>query len=159
MSKTVKGRVQAVSLKPKKDYYGICIDDNWYNGSGDLQQNVEEAEVELTVKENTGFFIDIEEINIIEEDSEDDAQSRGSEPVSQGEREKSDDRTKTSSNTPMSERQAAIQANSMTKTAAEIVAEHEDVSDGEYIDKVSTLANGLNQISSNIREENLENEN
>lgn len=155
MSKTVRGRVQAVSLKPKKDYYGICIDDEWYNGSGDLKQNLKEAEVELEVKENTEDFIDIENYDIIEEDSEDDEQGRGSNPAN-GERESSNSRSKTSSSTSMSERQASIQANSMTKTAAEIVAEHGDVHDGEFIEEVSSVAHGLNEISSSIREENLE---
>lgn len=156
MSKTVKGSVQAVSLKPKKDYYGVCIDDEWYNGSGDLEQNLEEAEVELEVKENSEDFIDIENYDIIEEDSEDDEQGRGSNPAN-GERESSNSQSKTSSNnTSMSERQASIQAQSMTKTAAEIVAEHGDVGDGEFIEEVSTVAHGLNEISSDIKEENLE---
>jgi len=154
MSKTVKGRVQAVSLKPKKDYYGICIDDKWYNGSGDLEENIEEAEVKLEVKENTEDFIDIKNYNILEEDSQD-AQRR--EPSNAGTGSgSSDSGPKTSSTTRMSERQASIQANSMTKTAAEIVAEYKEVDEGEFIEEVSKVAHGLNEISSDIREENLE---
>jgi len=155
MSKTVKGRVQAVSLKPKKDYYGICIDDTWYNGNGDLEQNLEEAEVKLEVKENSEDFIDIKNYDILEEDSQD-AQRRDNSDAGSGSG-SSDSGTKTSSTTTsMSERQASIQANSMTKTAAEIVAEHGDVDDGEFIEEISKVAHGLNEISSSIREENLE---
>jgi len=153
MSKTVKGRVQAVSLKPKKDYYGIYIDDTWYNGSGDLEENIEEAEVKLEVKENSEDFIDIKNYDVLEEDSQD-AQRR--EPSNAGSGGESNSGPKTSSTTTMSERQASIQANSMTKTAAEIVAEHGDVDDGEFIEEVSKVAHGLNEISSDIREENLE---
>ena len=39
---------------------------------------------------------------------------------------------------------------------AEIVAEHREVDDGEFIEEVSKVAHGLNEISSSIREENLE---
>jgi len=154
MSKTVKGRVQAVSLKPKKDYYGICIDDTWYNGSGDLKENIEEAEVKLEVKKNSENFIDIKNYDILEEDSQD-AQRRDNSNAGSGGESNSGPKT-SSTTTSMSERQASIQANSMTKTAAEIVAEHGDVDDGEFIKEVSTLAHGLNEISSDIREENLE---
>jgi len=154
MSKRVKGRVQAVSLKPKKDYYGICIDDTWYNGNGDLKENIKEAEVKLEVKENSEDFIDIKNYDILEEDSQD-AQRRDNSNAGSGGESNSSPKT-SSTTTSMSERQASIQANSMTKTAAEIIAEHGDVDDGEFIEEVSTLAHGLNEISSDIREENLE---
>jgi len=155
MSKTVKGKVQTTSDKDSKDFFGICIDDDWYNGPDSLEKDLEGETVELTVDPEADF-LDIEEIDIIEEDSEDDEQGRGSNPAN-GERESSNSRSKTSSTTTsMSERQASIQANSMTKTAAEIVAEHTEVNNGEFIEEVSKMAHGLNQISSDIREENLE---
>jgi len=160
MSKTISGRVQAVSLKPKKDYYGVCIDDEWYNGSGDLEQNLEEAEVELEVKKNTEDFIDIENYDIIEEDSEGDEQGRGSNPAN-GERESSDSRSKTSST--QVPRQISIEAQSMVGKAIDNAEYSYNENPKKHIDEVDQRSQAYNNIKEdrikeimNKREENLE---
>jgi len=157
MSKTVKGRVQAVSLKPKKDYYGICIDNTWYNGSGDLEENIEEAEVKLEVKENSEDFIDIKNYDILEEDSGDAQRRDSSNAASGGE---SDSGPKTSSTTTsMSERQAGKFAVASAMKAVEVLVEQVDITEleeGEFEEELSTKSNGINNVMKKRFEENLE---
>jgi len=154
MSETVKGRVQSVNDKEDNDWFGICIDDTWYNGDDSLTQDVTNFKLKIEYEDQDDWN-KIQKINVLEEDSED-AQRREPSNAGLGSGSSNSGGKTSSTTTSMSERQASIQANSMTKTAAEIVAEHGDVDDGEFIEEVSTLAHGLNEISSSIREENLE---
>jgi len=152
MSKTVTGRVQDVHDKKSNDWFGIKIKGDYYNGDDSLTQDVEGFKLEIEY-ENQDNWNKIQKINVLEEDNQD-AQRRDNSNAGSGEENNSG--PKTSSTTTMSQRQASIQANSMTKTAAEIVAEHKDVNGGEFVEEVSKVAHGLNEISSDIREENLE---
>jgi len=154
MSKTVKGRVQAVSLKPKKDYYGICIDDTWYNGSGDLKENIEEAKVKLEVKENSEDFIDIKNYDILEEDSQD-AQRREASNAGTGGETNSGPKT-SSTTTSMSERQAGITATSAVKQAREEVSVSYDEDKKKHLERVDEISQAYNNISKDRMEENLE---
>lgn len=78
----IKGKVQAVNDQDEKDYYGICINDEWFNGedSTDIQKG---DTVKLAVKESDEEFIDIQAAKTIQ----DDGQSKDSEKVSSKSRE------------------------------------------------------------------------
>jgi hypothetical protein len=151
MSKTVKGRVQAVSVKPEKDFYGICIDDTWYNGNGDLQQNLEEAEVQLKVDDNTDAFIDIEEINVLEEANED-GQSR---TQAMGEGSGNSNSPSNASSSNMSPRQAGITANSAVKMAAEHTDKNYSDDPQQYIDEVNEMSKAFNEMIKDRLRDNL----
>lgn len=153
MTDTVKGRVQTTSNKPDEDYFGICIDDNWYNGPGSLKENLEEAEIQLEVYTDDRF-IDIKEINILEEANEDGLNGRDeSNARSSSGGKGSDSGGKTSSKNP---KRANIQATAATKKAADIVAEHRTSDEGEFEEQVSVVAHGLNRIINDIYEENMQ---
>jgi len=153
LSKTVTGRVQDVHDKESNDWFGIKIKGDYYNGDDSLTQDVKGFKLEIEYEDQDNWN-KIQKINVLEEDSQD-AQRREASNAGTGGESNSGPKT-SSTTTSMSERQASIQANSMTKTAAEIVAEHKEVDEGEFIEEVSKVAHGLNNISSDIREENLE---
>lgn len=154
MSKTVKGRVQAVSDKQDNDYFGICIDDDWYNGPDSLNRDLQDAKIKLTVKSDSDDFIDIQKINVLEEANEDDATSgRDTSDSGNG---RGDSNAGSNSSSRKNPKRANIMATAATKKAADIVDAEKYTNKGEYIDQVSTVASGLNSIMNNLYEENME---
>jgi len=150
MSKTVSGRVQATSDKEDNDYFGICIDDDWFNGPGSLKKNLEEAEVKLTVKDNSESFIDIEEIDIIEEANEGGDSSQDSNASSGS---GSSNTGQTSSNNNMSPRQEGITANSAVKLAVENAETDYTDDKAAHLDEVDEKSQAYsNMIQDRLRE-------
>ena len=69
----IKGRVQAVNDRESNDWYGICIDDEWFNGDGST--DIEKGDtVKLAVKE-TDNYSSIEAVKSIQDDGQNSTQS------------------------------------------------------------------------------------
>lgn len=69
------GTVKAVADYDSKDHYGICIDEEWYNGKDNLPIHLEEGdEVKMAVNDSEDF-IDIEAVKKIQDGKQDNNRS------------------------------------------------------------------------------------
>jgi len=163
----VKGRVQAVNIKPEKNYYQLLVNDSWFNGelgavTAEHVKSFQGKELELTVKTGGDDFIDIEDIRV---EGSKDADQKGD-----GRDRKSDAsggggcsdfagvNSSTSSNNKsvLSLRQSNITAQASVKLAVEHAEVRPEESVGEHVEEVNELARGYANIMENITEEHVE---
>jgi len=154
MTEKVKGRVSQVADYKSNAYFNIAIGDpenkdNWFIGGGSTDAD-EGDKVEVKHSGDNS----IKEINVLEEDNEDGPNKNGRAGSDSGNRGRGESNSgKHSSPNP---KRANIQATAATKKAADIVAEHRTVEEGEFEEQVSTVAHGLNRIMNDLYEENMQ---
>lgn len=69
----IDGRVQIVNDRDSNDWYGICIDEEWFNGDGSTE--IEEGDyVKIAVKESDNYS-SIEAVKTIQDDGQNSTQS------------------------------------------------------------------------------------
>lgn len=153
MTKTVKGRVQSVNDKEDNDWFGICINDTWYNGDDSLTQDVTDFKLKIEYEDQDDWN-KIQRIDVLEEGSEGGGQGRSSQESGKGNR-GSNTGSNPSSLNDMSPRQAGSTANSAVKMAAEHTNKDYGEDPKEYIDEVNEMSKAFNNMIKDRLGENL----
>jgi len=168
MNSTVRGKVEDVNLNPKKSYYGVRIDGEWFNGELDGAVTAEHVKdfrgMKLRLEVNgSDDFIDIENVRVEEnkDASQKNKEKRVESDASPGEGSVSDS-AGVNSSTPsnnknvLSPTQANITAQASVKLAVEHVSTRPEESVGEHIEEVNELARGYANIMKSVTEEHIE---
>lgn len=149
---TVAGRVEAVNDRSDKNYYGVRVNDEWFNGENSTEISKGDL-VELKVKKNRDsddVFIDIVETSILEEaDQSKDSVSEGSTSSAQSEKESMGDKSASSNNFTSKSRDISIKV--ALKTAAEHASTRPSDDQGRHLDEVNELANGYLNIMEGLK--------
>jgi hypothetical protein len=143
------GTIMNFSPKPDEDYYGILIDngteEKWLNGKGNPDDSWSKGD-KVKVKANMDEFIEIEEINVLEDGQNN---SSGGEKTSNSNAQKGSDGGEPSSTYVSKDER--INKKVAFKEACE-TARQEDLKvqapeeGGEHIQLVAKLANGYYQV-------------
>jgi len=144
------GTIKNFSPKPNEDYYGIFVDngqeEKWLNGHGDPKDSWSKGD-KVKIKANMDKFIEIEEIDVISESGDGEAESNreeGSVNSSKGENTSSDYTSKDD----------RINKKVAFKEACETVRQLESDNDsGEHQERVSAVANGYYNILKDMGDE------
>jgi len=162
----VSGRVQAVNIKPEKNYYQLLINDSWFSGelgavTAEHVKDFQGKKLELTIKTGGDDFIDIMDIRV--EGSEDASQKNNKRVESDasgggGSSDSAGVNSSASSNNKsvLSPTQANITAQASVKLAVEHAEVRPGDSVGEHVEEVNELARGYANIMESITGEHVE---
>jgi len=137
-SSSFTGTIKNFSPKPNEGYYGILIDngqeEKWLNGEGDPKDSWSKGD-RVKVKANMDRFIEIDEIDVIGQDSEGADQRRSGHPSGGG----SDSGGKADRNDSII-RQVAF------KEAAETARQYEYKNQNDLVEEVESLTDEFHKI-------------
>lgn len=130
MTNTTKGKVEAINDRESQDWYGVLIDDDWYNGDDSLNEDIEkgdEVAIKFTEQQNAdSSWMSIENIK----------RTGGSGPNSES---RAGGASNSSTHLSKNER---ILVNTAFQKAVDKVSLDDASDQGEHLEQVNSLTNG-----------------